>query len=600
MHGHASSDGVSGTRGFPPHNRRMDEPALSPNAPHWHSAVEAPERLAPGQAPLWDEEADLVVVGAGGAGLACALEAAEHHLRVIALDRSNGGGSTAINGGIIYAGGGTAVQRQAGVDDTPEAMFQYLRGDVQGVVDDVTLRRFCDESAATLDWLMRHGVRFEPKRYDAKTSYPPPGYSLYHSDSSLVASRAAAARPAPRGHKVWQPGQSTAATGFGYGFTEPLRAAAEKLGVVFQPYSEARRLVLDAEGGVAGVVALQFEPGSEAQRRYARYQALATKYVLMLPPAFPGARLTLAMAGWFQRRARALEAQRVARRIRARHGVCLAAGGFVFNPAMVAHYAPKYRYGMPLGNPYDDGSGIRLGQSAGGAAKRMSHLSAWRFIRPPAGLSWGPMVNGNGERFGDETVYGAAIGYELIERQDGRAFIILDQPLYEETLRQSRSKELYSFQSGPARLALRFARRKAASLEALAGQCGFDPERFAQTIAAYNRAAAGGADAFGKSRDDIRPIVRAPFYAVDVSVTSKLFPLPILSLGGLAVDEHSGAVLRADGSAIAGLYAAGRSAVGVCSHLYVSGLSVADCIFSGRRAARAAASPSAASVRPAA
>jgi 3-oxo-5alpha-steroid 4-dehydrogenase len=576
----------------------MEETANAPGSANWFSAVEAPERAEAGAA--WDAEADLVVVGCGGAGLAAALEGAERGLSVLALDRTAGGGSTAINGGILYAGGGTAVQKQAGVEDTPEAMFQYLRGDTQGVVADATLLRFCNESAAMVDWLMRHGVHFEARKYEPKTSYPPPGYTLYHSDSSLAAARAAAARPAPRGHKAGVPSDSTAATGFGNAFTDPMRASAERLGVKFAPYSEVRRLVVDGAGRVTGCVALQFEPGSAAQAQYAKYQALATKFVLMLPPAFPGARLTLAIAGWYQRKARALEAQRVPRRIRARRGVCLAAGGFVFNPEMVRHYAPKYLHGMPLGNPYDDGSGIRLGQSVGGAAARLSHLSAWRFIRPPAGLSWGPMVNGRGARFGDECVYGAAIGYELIEHNEGRAFIIFDQPLYEETLEQLRSRELYSFQKGPALLALKFARRKAESLDALAAACGFDLATFGETIAAYNSAAAGTApDAFGKSAEDMRPIARGPFYAIDVSVTSRLFPLPILSLGGLVVDEDTGAVRRGDGTPIAGLYAAGRNAVGVCSHLYVSGLSVADCIFSGRRAAASAAATGAASARAA-
>ncbi|MFD4183567.1 FAD-binding protein, partial [Rhodococcus sp. NPDC058514] len=48
-------------------------------------------------------------------------------------------------------------------------------------------------------------------------------------------------------------------------------------------------------------------------------------------------------------------------------------------------------------------------------------------------------------------------------------------------------------------------------------------------------------------------------------------------------------VLAADGVAIEGLYAAGRTAVGICSNSYVSGLSLADCVFSGRRAAAHAA-----------
>ncbi|MDH4281968.1 MAG: hypothetical protein OEV36_04905, partial [Myxococcales bacterium] len=54
----------------------------------------------------------------------------------------------------------------------------------------------------------------------------------------------------------------------------------------------------------------------------------------------------------------------------------------------------------------------------------------------------------------------------------------------------------------------------------------------------------------------------------------------------LAVDEKTGQVVREDGSVVRGLYAAGRNAVGVCSRQYVSGLSIADCVYSGLRAAR--------------
>jgi 3-oxo-5alpha-steroid 4-dehydrogenase len=51
----------------------------------------------------------------------------------------------------------------------------------------------------------------------------------------------------------------------------------------------------------------------------------------------------------------------------------------------------------------------------------------------------------------------------------------------------------------------------------------------------------------------------------------------------LRVNEETGEVLNQSNVEIPGLYAAGRTAVGVCSNIYVSGLSVADCIFSGRR-----------------
>lgn len=63
-----------------------------------------------------------------------------------------------------------------------------------------------------------------------------------------------------------------------------------------------------------------------------------------------------------------------------------------------------------------------------------------------------------------------------------------------------------------------------------------------------------------------------------------------MSLGGLKVDEETGAVLREDGLPIKGLYAAGRAAVGICSQGYFSGMALADGSFSGRRAGRHAAS----------
>jgi len=71
-------------------------------------------------------------------------------------------------------------------------------------------------------------------------------------------------------------------------------------------------------------------------------------------------------------------------------------------------------------------------------------------------------------------------------------------------------------------------------------------------------------------------------------------PVPVLTLGGLVVAEDSGQVRRSDGGGVPGLYAAGRTAVGLCSRSYVSGLSLADCVFSGRRAGQHAAAAAAA------
>ena len=111
-----------------------------------------------------------------------------------------------------------------------------------------------------------------------------------------------------------------------------------------------------------------------------------------------------------------------------------------------------------------------------------------------------------------------------------------------------------------------------------------------EVVDAYNAAARGEQpDAVGKVPREMSVLETGPFHAIDVSVHSRYFPMPTLTLGGLRVAEADGQVLRADASPIPGLYAAGRTAVGVCSNVYMSGLSYADCIFSGRRVGRSVA-----------
>ncbi len=82
-------------------------------------AIEDPLVIADPDNFPWAETADLVVVCLGGAGVAAALEGLERGLTVTAVDRYEGGGSTAANGGIFYAGGGTVIQKEAGEDDSP-------------------------------------------------------------------------------------------------------------------------------------------------------------------------------------------------------------------------------------------------------------------------------------------------------------------------------------------------------------------------------------------------------------------------------------------------------------------------------------------------
>ena len=564
--------------------------AIDPHAAELGLAVETALTVDDPDAVAWDESADLVIAGLGGAGVAAALEGLERGLSVIALDRYQGGGSTAANGGVFYAGGGTVVQREAGEDDDPQAMLDYLRIEAGNVVSDRTLRRFVEESVPTIDWIIRHGGRFGGGVWKEKASYPPLDRFLYHPDNSLVASYRKRAKPAARGHRAFAR-NGKKAWGLGAGITEPLTRSALALGLRFHRFSEVRQLIRDRAGRVIGVKLLAIPDGTPAARSFQRHIARANRLLEMLPPSLPFASITIGLGNHYLRKAMAIEASsRVERHIRAREGVLLSAGGFIMNPKMVAHYAPAYAKGMPNGTLGDQGAGILLGMTAGGSTALMDKISAWRFINPPKAWSDAIVVNRAGQRFVDETVYGATLGEHIGDHQGGRAWLIYDKALRRLAFTQARDPKLVPFQRDVTLLNLAFNAKKAATLDALAAKIGIDPAGLAATVAGYNACALGAAeDPFGKTRADMQPIAEPPFYAMDISVDSRFLPLPVISFGGLRVDEDSGQVLDAKGQPIAGLYAAGRTAVGVASQTYVSGLSFADCFFSGRRAARHAA-----------
>jgi 3-oxo-5alpha-steroid 4-dehydrogenase len=538
----------------------------------------------------WDEEADLVVVGLGGAGIAAALEALERGLTVCAVDRYEGGGSTAANGGVFYAGGGTVIQREAGEADDPAEMLKYLRIEAGEVVSEETLRRFVDESPSTIDWIIKHGGKLAGNVWKEKSSYPPLDRFLYHPDNSLVASYRARAKPAARGHRA-HARNGKKAWGLGKAITAPLTDSALRLGLRFHRFSECRQLVRDTGGRVIGVKILSIPEGSADATRFARYIARANTFLAALPPSIPLASLTIGIGNHYLKKAMAIEARgRTTRLIRAREGVLLSAGGFIMNARMVERYAPTYARGMPNGTLGDQGSGIVLGMSAGGSTALMDKISAWRFINPPKAWSDAIVVNRAGERFVDETVYGATLGEHIGDRQGGIAWLVYDRSIRRQAFAEAFDPKLVPFQRDVTLLNLAFNARKAPTLAALAERIGVDPGGLARTVAAYNDAVAGRAeDPFGKERTDMRPILRAPFYAMDISIESRFLPLPVITFGGLRVSEETGAVLDAAGTPIPGLYAAGRTAVGIASQTYVSGLSFADCVFSGRRAARHAA-----------
>jgi len=555
----------------------------------WGLAIDAPLRLDDPETHTWQEGADMIVVGLGGAGVAAALDGLERGLSVIALDLYEGGGSTAANGGVYYAGGGTSIQREAGVQDDAASMEEYLRYEVGNVVSAETLRDFCTSSAETFEWLRRHGAPFSASLYSKKTSYPPLDKFLYHPDSSLAGPFRDLTRPAARGHRtVHRNGKNP--FGLGIGIYGPLKAAALAKGLRFHSHADVRQLALDATGRIVGVrVERLADPSIRA--RHSRLIAKANKWMTMLPSTLPGAQLTVGIGYRFLAKAHALAATaRTSMWLRARKGVVLSAGGFICNPEMVRHFAPHCAAGLPNGTLGDNGSGIMLGVSVGGQTGLMERVSGWRFLSPPHAWGRAMVVDGEGRRYLNETWYGARIGDAMLERHDGRAYIIMDSKLRRQALKDAFGEGVLSFQRDITLINCLVGATKGATPAALAAKMGFSAKTFASALDTYNRAARGEiADAFHKATDEMAELATGPYYAVDASTDARLFPLSCMTVGGLLVDETTGAVKALSGKPIPGLYAAGRNAVGICSNLYVSGLSFADCIYSGRRAAAAMA-----------
>ncbi len=529
----------------------------------------------------WSETADVIVVGWGAAGASAAIEARSTGASVVVIDRFEGGGASALSGGVVYAGGGTPYQKKAGYNDTPEAMADYLRHEVNGVVSEATIKRFSEQSVANLQWLEDQGVRFDATMPDYKTSYPPDGMYLYYSGNEVVpAYQGPYGGPAPRGHRAYAKGQSGAT------LYAALRESTLRAGVAPVLQATVRRLVRLAStdgtpGRIVGVEVWQMPPGDPRTRRHAELERHYARWRTFRP----------GKANACRREAAALEREAAQPRyIRAHQGVVLSTGGFIFNPELVQKYAPHTRRGWPIGGSGCDGSGLRLGQSVSAATDALNNVSAWRFITPPSDWPRGLVVNRQGERFCNEQVYGAKLGYEMVEHQGGKAWLIIDAKLRNSSLRQCLFGKLWAFQALPALAMMFLSAKKGRTVEELAAKIGADPAKLKTSFDAANAAARKERDdPFGKSEDMRHLMDKGPFFAMDISIGSPLFPLSVLTLGGLVLDEDNGQVKDEHGQRIPGLFAAGRTAIGLPSSRYISGLSLADCVFSGRRAGRAAA-----------
>ena len=436
----------------------------------------------------FSDEVDVLVVGAGMAGVAAAIEAAQAGATVLVLDRGARLSCTsAMAGGHFYLGGGTPCQQVGGFDDTPAEMAKYLEA-VSPECDPEKIRVYAEGSVEHFHWLESLGFEFERTYYSGKSVMAPGTQGVMFTGNEKVWPFKDIAVPAPRGHQPPVPGDS----GGGELVLDLALTKLDELGVEVRHETGATALVVD-DHRVVGATWRSF--GDTGAVR----------------------------AG----------------------AVVLAAGGFVMNPEMVHTYAPALEAllerGMALGNTYDDGLGIRLGESAGGVAEHMERSFLTAPIYPPAEMLLGICVNNRGERFVAEDSYHSRTSAFVFDQPEQKAWLILDSA--------HMAEPAYGFQP------LVDGWETVDEMEAALGV----PEgSLSRTLDEYNAAAREGDDpAFHKAPEYLAPLDTPPYGAYDMTPGACFYSG--FTCGGLRVDLD-GRVLREDRAAVDGLYAAGACA----------------------------------------
>jgi len=179
--------------------------------------------ILPAAAARWADRVPVLVVGGGACGLSAALAARERSVRVLLLERAaEPQGSTAMSSGLIPAPG-SALQRAAGIDDSPQRMVDDIMARTGGGADPVVTRVCAEAAGPTIDWLAG--------RWSVPLEFAPNWEALGHSRSRM--------------HRV--PG------GAGDDLMRHLVAAARAAGVAIVGEAHVTELFAGGDGLVAGV-----------------------------------------------------------------------------------------------------------------------------------------------------------------------------------------------------------------------------------------------------------------------------------------------------------------------------------------------------------
>jgi len=284
----------------------------------------------------WDLEADVVVIGAGAAGLPAAIKARDGGASVIVVEANyDVGGHAIVSGGNVPLGGGTSAQKKYGIKDSPDTVFSDLTDwtvlENNGwpnyrYNDREVMRAFADNCAPTFEFLLENGVKFKEIPPDNQG-----GHCLGNT--------------APReNHAFWTKGAGLESPNArpGTGLIRPLEDSARKKGVKFLLNHKMTGFVREGtkSGAIIGLTAEyspRFLPGQSTPLKSFRSDGN-------------------------------IDSTKPSVRIRAKKGVVVATGGMTSDVNFRRMYDPRLTEVLTVaGEPYSyqDASGERAAMEIG-------------------------------------------------------------------------------------------------------------------------------------------------------------------------------------------------------------------------------------------
>ena len=487
-------------------------------------------------------DADVVVVGAGGAGMTAAITAAGEGKSVVILESQSmvGGNSVRATGGMnagktvyqdenefgesagvekslktaaekyadnetITALAKTVSEQWAAYQANPTGYFdsvELMELDTmiggKGINDPELVETLCANSADAIDWLDEHGI------------------TLHNVSSFGGASVKRIHRPVNAEGKTVSVGS----------YMIPLlEENCEKAGVQILLNTTANEILTDANGAAVGVKAT----GASGETVTVNAKA-----------------------------------------------VVLATGGFGANLDMVVKYKPELKGFMTTNAPGIQGQGIEMAQAIGAATVDMDQIQIHPTVEANTaaliteGLrgDGAVLINAEGKRFIDEVGTRDVVSAAEIAQTGSYSWLVVDQAMVDaSSVIQGYIKKGYTVTG--------------ATYEELGKAMGVDAAAFAETMEKWNGYVEAKNDPdFGRT-SFANPLNTAPYYAVKVTAGVHH------TMGGLKINANT-EVLNEKGEVIPGLFAAGEVTGGVHGANRLGGNAVADFTVFGRIAGAAA------------